>query len=294
MSPQYQTEQMQPLVSVLMTAFNREKYIAEAIESVLSSSYKHFELLIVDDCSTDLTVSIAEKYRIADARVQLYINEKNLGDYPNRNKAISFARGKYVMFCDSDDLFLPDGIAYCVESMEKFPQAGIGMYYSQDTGNPFIMDKARVINTHFFVHPILNIGPGGTILKRSLLTSAGCYPVKYGPANDLYFNLNTASKTPMLFLPKSFLHYRIHDGQEKNNIYAYIFNNYRYLDDALSALDLGLLARQLNYLTKKNNRRFAVNVLRHFIQTKDIRSSRRLWQKAEFTLQKFINGIFHF
>ena len=74
------------LVSVLMTSFNREKYIAEAIESVLASTYKDFELIIVDDCSKDNTVGIAKKYEELDSRVKVYINEVNLGDYPNRNK----------------------------------------------------------------------------------------------------------------------------------------------------------------------------------------------------------------
>lgn len=66
----------QPLLSVLMTAFNREKYIAEAIESVLASTYTNFELIIVDDCSKDNTVNIAKSYEQKDQRVKVYINEK--------------------------------------------------------------------------------------------------------------------------------------------------------------------------------------------------------------------------
>ncbi len=70
--------QDKPLVSVLMTAYNREKYIAEAIESVLQSTYKNFELIIVDDCSTDNTVSIATDFQQQDKRTSVQINEKNL------------------------------------------------------------------------------------------------------------------------------------------------------------------------------------------------------------------------
>ena len=64
-----------PLVSVLMTAYNREKYIAEAIESVLASTYTNFELIIVDDCSTDKTVEIAKSYEVKDNRIKVYIND---------------------------------------------------------------------------------------------------------------------------------------------------------------------------------------------------------------------------
>src|ERR1041384_7268362 len=99
-----------PLVSVLMTAYNREDYIAEAIESVLASTYTNFELIIVDDCSSDNTVAIAKEYKAKDKRIKVYVNEKNLGDYPNRNKAASYANGDFLMYVDSDDKILTDGI----------------------------------------------------------------------------------------------------------------------------------------------------------------------------------------
>ncbi|MBN2662839.1 MAG: glycosyltransferase family 2 protein, partial [Bacteroidales bacterium] len=99
--------QNNPFVSVLMTAYNREKYIAEAIESVIASTYQNWELIIVDDGSKDKTVEIAKQYEAKDPRIKVYINEKNLGDYPNRNKAASYAKGKYLKFVDADDLIYP-------------------------------------------------------------------------------------------------------------------------------------------------------------------------------------------
>jgi glycosyltransferase involved in cell wall biosynthesis len=89
-----------PLVSVLMTSYNRQDYIAEAIESVLNSKYQNFELIIVDDGSKDQTVKIAQEFAEKDKRIRLYINEKNLGDYGNRNKAASYATGKYIKYLD--------------------------------------------------------------------------------------------------------------------------------------------------------------------------------------------------
>ncbi len=78
---------IQSLISILMTAYNREHYITEAIESVLASTYQNWELIIVDDGSKDDTVSIAKSYAAEDARIKVHVNEKNLGDYPNRNRA---------------------------------------------------------------------------------------------------------------------------------------------------------------------------------------------------------------
>ncbi|MBN2572301.1 MAG: glycosyltransferase family 2 protein, partial [Ignavibacteriales bacterium] len=82
-----------PLVSVLMTVYNREKYISEAIESVIKSTFKNWELIIVDDQSKDNSFEIAKCYENKDERIRVFINDKNLGDYPNRNKAASYARG---------------------------------------------------------------------------------------------------------------------------------------------------------------------------------------------------------
>ena len=78
--------------SVLTTVYNREQFLAEAIESVLGQSYPHFELILVDDCSVDSSLEIAKKYEQLDSRVKVFVNDKNLGDYPNRNRAISLHR----------------------------------------------------------------------------------------------------------------------------------------------------------------------------------------------------------
>ncbi|MEJ0081053.1 MAG: glycosyltransferase family A protein [Puia sp.] len=93
-----------------MTCYNREKYIGEAIESVLASSYSNLELIIVDDHSSDDTVNIGRAYAEKDNRVNVYLNEKNLGDYPNRNKAASYARGEFLKYVDSDDYIYPWGL----------------------------------------------------------------------------------------------------------------------------------------------------------------------------------------
>src|ERR1700710_1673857 len=93
-----------PLVSVLLTAWNREKYVGEAIERVLATTFTDFELIIVDDASTDGTVDIIRQYAEKDKRIRFYVNEKNIGDYPNRNKVASYATGKYLKYTDSDDV----------------------------------------------------------------------------------------------------------------------------------------------------------------------------------------------
>src|SRR3982751_631540 len=116
-----------PLVSVLMTSYNREKYIGFAIESVMASTYQNWELIVVDDCSTDKTLQIAREYEKKDKRIRVYLNEKNLGDYPNRNKAASYANGKYIKYIDADDAIYYWGLQVEIEMMERFPEAAYGL-----------------------------------------------------------------------------------------------------------------------------------------------------------------------
>src|SRR6186713_1635409 len=104
------SQDAQPLVSVLMTSYNREKYISDAIESVLASTYVNFEVIVVDDCSKDRTVELARSYAERDSRIKIYENEKNLGDYPNRNRAATYAKGKYLKYIDADDYIYPWGL----------------------------------------------------------------------------------------------------------------------------------------------------------------------------------------
>src|SRR5438105_4541179 len=99
-----------PLVTVITVTYNSAAYVRDAIESVLAQTYDNIEYIIGDDYSTDNTWQIIREYK--DERIRAYRNEKNLGEYPNRNKAISLATGKYLIFIDGDDILYPHGIAY--------------------------------------------------------------------------------------------------------------------------------------------------------------------------------------
>lgn len=94
------------LVSVVIPAFNAEKYIGMAIESVLSQTYPDWELIIVDDASTDGTFRVATGYR--DSRIKVLKNEKNMGPGLSRNRAIQAANGQWITFLDADDIWKSD------------------------------------------------------------------------------------------------------------------------------------------------------------------------------------------
>jgi glycosyltransferase involved in cell wall biosynthesis len=281
-----------PVVSVLMTSYNREKYIAEAIESVLASSYTDFELIIVDDRSTDNTAAVARAYAEKDDRIKLYVNEVNLKQFPNRNKAASLARGEYIYYCDSDDSLYPDGLERLVTTMQAFPESSFGMQYR--VGDKVLrMEPAAAIRHHFFKKPFLTIGPGGTIMRRSWFLSIGGYTSKYGPVWDMYYNLKAACHSPIVLIPFEFMNYREHEGQELNNPFSYLYNGYLYLMDALAELPLLLTEKEIDWLRKKCKRRFLVNCINYYLQTRNMSGTRELFQKTHFGIRDIWQAIFN-
>ena len=98
---------MNELVSIIMSSYNTAKFISETIECVLAQTYPNWELLIVDDCSTDDTDEVVRPY-LADERIHYVKNDTNSGAAISRNRALREAKGKWVAFLDSDDLWLPE------------------------------------------------------------------------------------------------------------------------------------------------------------------------------------------
>ncbi len=99
----------------------------------------------------------------------------------------------------------PDGLEQCMDAMLKFPHAGIGMHWAQSKGEPFILTRKEAVKRHFFNHhAFLVVGPGGTVLKNSSFEAMKGYPEKYGPANDMYFNLKAVCYSDMVLFPFEF------------------------------------------------------------------------------------------
>lgn len=96
------------LVSVLMPVYNVEQYVAEAINSILKQTYQNFELIIIDDCSTDRTLDICKEFALNDKRIIIIHNERNLKIEGSLNKGLEKCQGKYIVRMDGDDISLPD------------------------------------------------------------------------------------------------------------------------------------------------------------------------------------------
>lgn len=109
---------MNDLVSIIMPSYNTEKYISESIASVQKQSYADWELIIVDDCSADNTDEIVKPF-LSDKRIKYIKNETNSGAAVSRNRALREAKGKWIAFLDSDDLWLPVKLEKQIAFMKK-------------------------------------------------------------------------------------------------------------------------------------------------------------------------------
>lgn len=112
------------LVSIIMPSYNTSEYIGESIKSVQAQTYMDWELIIIDDCSTDKTMEVVERFR-EDSRILFFQNSKNIGAALSRNKAIKMSRGRWIAFLDSDDLWVPTKLEKQIQFMEKN-----GIYFS--------------------------------------------------------------------------------------------------------------------------------------------------------------------
>lgn len=222
-----------PVLSVLMTAFNREAFIAAAIESVLKSEFTDFELIIVDDGSQDATVSIARSYADTDNRVKLYVNEKNKGDYPNRNIAASYARGKYIKFLDSDDTISAGGLGRMVAVMESFPEAGFAFGDCKPVANssyPVVYTGEEALRIHFMKGGLLQAGPSTTIIRSAAFKELGGFGhQRY--VSDYKAWLHLCLRHSVAVFEPGLVWIRSHQGQEmdlgKLSYYSMNYNLHR-------------------------------------------------------------------
>jgi glycosyltransferase involved in cell wall biosynthesis len=247
-----------PIVSVLMTAFNREQYIAEAIESVLKSSFNNFELIVVDDCSSDNTLEISKSYEKKDSRVNVYQNEKNLGDYPNRNKAASYAKGKYIKYLDSDDLMYPHCLEVMVNCMEQFPEAVYGLCAVYDAKGPYpsLLNPRDAYIEHFYGFGHFNRAPGSAIILKKAFEKVGGFSGKRMIGDlELWFILSR--NYPLVKMPLGLVWSRLHDAQELRSKYAdnYAVLTKKVIEESLDQPDCPISQNEIKDIKKTLKRR---------------------------------------
>jgi len=201
-----------PKVSVLMPAHNTDKYIGEAIESILKQTFKDFELIIIDDGSTDQTWKIIQEYARKDSRVIPLQNEKNLGISPTRNRLIALSKGKYIVWQDADDISMPYRIEHQYIFMEDHPDVGICGGYLQffnekglTSVRKYAPDDASLRKSIFRYSPVAQ---PSAIVRKSCFESLGSFSESLAVAEDLACSFKIGTRYKFANLEEILIKYR--------------------------------------------------------------------------------------
>ena len=203
-----------PLISVIMPAYNSQQYLEEAIESVLHQTYRHLELFIMDDSSSDETVSIAKKFE--DKRIRLFLSNKNKGQSFQLNKGIASAEGDYISIMHADDVMHPDKLEQQLIFFKNNPLTDVCGCFVQLIGEKSAIwtypenDRAckdTLLTSVPFAHPAV-------MIKKAVLKNI--HPV-YTPgmeaAEDYDLWVRLADRATFGNVQKVLLKYRLHPAQ---------------------------------------------------------------------------------
>ena len=208
-----------PKVSVIMPAYNRAQYIAEAIKSVTDQTLREWELIVIDDGSTDGTDAIVQELAKADPRVSYHKNEQNLGIAKTRNRGVKLAKADYVAMLDSDDKWvsqdkLTKQLAFFA-SDEKLGIIGTNATFMDETGKAvgkrtsFPADDAEIRNAELYRNILMQ---SGLLIRRSAIDQAGGYDSTFSVCDDHDLWLRIGKDWRFMILPSIDLSYRIHSG----------------------------------------------------------------------------------
>ncbi len=279
-----------------MTAFNREMYIAAAIESVLNSTYTDFELIIADDQSQDHTVEVATRYADADSRIKLYVNKTNLGDYPNRNHVASLAAGKYLKYLDSDDLIYRHSLSIYVEAMEANPRAALGLGHSapeDEVAYPWMLNSTKVWEKHFLGRGCLDCGPSGSIMRRDAFLEIGAFG-KWGVLSDTDLWFRMSARWPVVLLPPGLIWWRRHEQQEftKDNAAMFYLNKgFELTMQALSSKECPLSEVKRQQAVSRKKQHHARRLLSLALRERHPAAAWEVFLRSGLTISELATGV---
>jgi len=210
-----------PLVSVVMVVCNVERFLGEAIESILAQTYREFEFVIVDFGSSDKSKEIISSFAAKDSRVNFH-EIPRCGLAEARNYACSLAQGQYIAIMDADDISVPERIAWEVDFLERHPQVGVvggAVDWVDATGKSLQSTWAALhppVGNSEIVSALQSenqFWQPSVLMRREAFTAVGGYRQAFAPAEDYDLWLRISEKFEMANLDRVVLKYRIHPNQ---------------------------------------------------------------------------------
>jgi glycosyltransferase involved in cell wall biosynthesis len=208
----------QPLVSVIIPCYNQAQFLGDAIESILKQTYSHFEIIVVDDGSTDDTYQVATGY--ANVRT---IRQNNLGLSGARNNGLRASNGAFLVFLDSDDRLLPDALETGVNSLLGYADCAFAYGHVRlisSSGSPLGVPPYAPIEKDHYQELLRHNhiwSPGAVMYRRVVLDSVGAFDTSLRACEDLDLNLRIARTLPIFCHNRVILEYRRHGSNMSGN-----------------------------------------------------------------------------
>ncbi len=220
-------------ISIAMTTFNGEKYLSAQLDSVLNQTYKDFELIICDDCSTDSTKQIISSYAESDSRIKFYSNKKNLGFKKNFEKAIQLCNNDYIALCDQDDIWFPEHLEKLINNIGNYDICCGDAVLIDKNGNSLnkLLSEDNEFNYFYnndkLLYKILCTGNpfqgASMLLKKTFLKKSLPIPETI-PFHDTWFSLCACLQNRIFYINDIITKYRQHDATitKRNNNDSFI------------------------------------------------------------------------
>jgi glycosyltransferase involved in cell wall biosynthesis len=205
-----------PLISVLMPMFNAAQYVEEAIQSIRRQTYPNWELIIIDDCSTDGSVAVVKKLKKEDPRIKLYRNPKNLGIGSTMNEALRHAKGSFLARMDADDVAFPERLEKQVSYLLNHHDVGIvGSYMVEINEHNDVIAARKVPLDHESIsRSMINtqtIQNSTNMINPKLIPAHQLrYDGRYSPVDDLDFWFRQLNHVRFANIPEYLMGYRKH------------------------------------------------------------------------------------
>lgn len=201
-------------VSVIIPTYNSSKYLAETVASILKQTFTDFELLLIDDSSTDDTVALSTELAKKDSRIKLLKNDGIKGVSDATNTGIKAAQGEYLALVDSDDISLPGRFEKQVAFLVNNPDVGVvGSFYKEFGKSDHLWEEPTEdadMKAKLIICPSI-ANPSAMIRKSVLTDNQISYPSEYESAQDYDLWVQLMDVTKFANIPEVLLHYRIHE-----------------------------------------------------------------------------------
>ncbi len=197
----------QPLISCIVPVFNGERYLKEALDSILSQTYRPLEIIVADDGSTDGTPSVIAGY----GNQVCYLQQANAGPAAARNLGLSAARGKFVAFLDADDLWHPEKLTRQMARFEAYPKLELCVTHVQNFWVPELEAEAKRFQNHRFSQKLAGYGTPALLAQRALFDKVGQFDSAMRAVDDTDWFLRAAEQgVVMELLPDVLVYRRLH------------------------------------------------------------------------------------